>query len=168
MTNFRLYFLLAVGLFSLNACQKDPITVSGNEIIPESLAGPVNRLSKPAPGMATQERILGWHECADFADYDMTVCFSEAHEFRCPCDVECFWAGYVAYNLKVIIGNQETIITLQPPGNPSNEPSSAVVGKALISIDEPAPVDCVNYGKYDVYKVKVTVSDASNNSLNER
>ncbi|HOY07232.1 MAG TPA: hypothetical protein PLO67_17615 [Saprospiraceae bacterium] len=147
MKNFRFILLLSAGLFSLNACQKES----------------VSELTKSDSNItAASQAILSWQECADFTNYDMNVCFTGANEYRCPCDVNCFWAGSVEYTLTVTAGDQKTIVTLQPPGNPTNAPSSAVVGKALISIEEPTPVDCANYEKYETYKIKVTVTDNTN------
>jgi hypothetical protein len=111
------------------------------------------------------EAVLSWQECYDFTAFNTTVCFADANEYRCPCDVDCVWAGSVDYTLKVTNAGQETTITLQPPGNPNNSPSSAVVGKVMISIDEPAPVNCADYGNYEKYKLKVVVSSAKDNEF---
>ena len=156
MKNLRLLLLLSAGLFSLNACKKESVT----------------ELSKSDSDITVaSQAILSWQECVDFTKYDMNVCFTGANEYRCPCDVTCVWAGSVEYTLTITTGEQKTIVTLQPPGNPTNAPSSVVVGKAVVSIEEPAPVDCANYEKYETYKVKVTLTDNTNemdNPLDDR
>ena len=145
MKNFPFFLLFTAGLFTLNACQKEPETSS---------AVPVSA-----------EKTLSWQECVDFTGYNMTVCFSGANEYRCPCDVSCVWAGSVDYTLQIKSAGQDTTITLQPPGNPENAPSSAIVGKVTISIEEPAPVNCVDYGNYERYKVKVVLSSEKDNEF---
>lgn len=152
MKNFQYFIPLFACLISLNACQKEEDTL----------------LSKSnSEARTADEAIVSWQECYDFTNYDMTVCFSDANEYRCPCDVNCFWEGSVEYTLQVRSNDQETIITLQPPGNPTNAPSSAVVGKVKISIEEAQPVDCADYGKFEAYQLKITVSESDTNDLND-
>ena len=148
MKNFRSFLLVTVCLFTLNACQKEPAAAS---------------LANTPAG--SSEAILSWQECSDFRDYDMTVCFTAANEYRCPCDVDCFWAGSVDYTLTVTTSTETTTVTLQPPGNPTSAPSSAVVGKVTISIQEATPIDCADYGNFERYKLKVTVSTAKENEF---
>ena len=141
MKNLPFFLLFSASLFILNACQKEPET---------SAALPVS-----------SEAILSWQECHDFTDYDMTVCFTAANEYRCPCDVDCVWAGSVDYMLTIKTSTESTTVTLQPPGNPNSAPSSAVVGKVTISIQEATPVDCVDYGNFEQYKLKVVLSSST-------
>jgi len=140
MKNFLSFLLLSAALFALNACQKAPETSS---VLP-----------------ASSEAVLSRQECFDFTDYNMTVCFAGANEYRCPCDVVCVWAGSVDYTLQIKSAGKDTTITLQPPGNPTNAPSSAVIGNVTISIQEAMPVDCVDYGNFERYKLKVVLSPA--------
>lgn len=150
MKNYQYFIPLFACVFAFAACQKDDDTMlerSNSEI------------------RTSDEAVLSWKDCYDFTNYDMTVCFASANEYRCPCDVTCVWAGSVEYTLKVRMDNQETIVTLQPPGNPNDAPSSAVVGKAKISIEEAQPVNCADYGNFEKYQLKVTVTDNDPNTI---
>ncbi|MBK8426706.1 MAG: hypothetical protein IPL27_12375 [Lewinellaceae bacterium] len=142
MKNFPSFFLFSAVLFTLSACQKDPT--------------PPTALSAPVSAGA----VLSWQECYDFSAFNTTVCFTDANEYRCPCDVDCVWAGSVDYTLQIKNAGQDTTISLQPPGNPTNAPSSTVVGHVTISIEEPAPVNCTDYGNYEQYKLKVVLTSA--------
>ncbi|MBL7782852.1 MAG: hypothetical protein JNM22_16610 [Saprospiraceae bacterium] len=151
MKNFRSIMLFSVCALALNACQKEDTLASA---------------AKDTDGAATsKEAILSWKDCADFVNYDMSVCFADANEYRCPCDVDCVWAGSVEYTLKVKTADQESLVVLQPPGNPQNAPSSAVVGKAKISIQETRVVNCADYGNYEKYRLTVTITDADDTTL---
>lgn len=151
MKNFRLMLPLFASVFALNACTKD-----------DSFAAS----EKAADNTTTaRETILSWQDCAEYPNYDMSVCFADANEYRCPCDVDCVWAGSVQYTLKVKTADQESRVVLQPPGNPQNAPSSAVVGKAKISIQETRTIDCADYGNYEKYRLTVTVTDADGTTL---
>jgi len=145
MKNFLSFLLLSASVFALNACQKEPATSS---VLPVS-----------------SEAVLSWQECYDFTDFNRTVCFTDANEYRCPCDVDCVWVGSVEYTLRIRSAGQDTTITLQPPGNPTNAPSSAVIGNVTISIQEAMPVDCVDYGNYERYKLKVVLSPATDDEF---
>ncbi len=145
MKNFPFLLLFTAGLLTLNACQKQ---TEPSSVVPVSA-----------------ETILSWQECVDFAGYNMTVCFSDANEYRCPCDVSCVWAGSVDYTLQIKSAGRDTTIILQPPGNPENAPSSAVVDHVTISMEEPAPVNCVDYGNYERYKLKVVLSSEKDNEF---
>lgn len=145
MKNFPIFLLFSAFLFTLNACQKEP---EASTIVPSS-----------------SETTLSWQECSDITGYDMTVCFSGANEYRCPCDVDCVWAGSVEYTLNIRTADGNTTVTLQPPGNPNNAPSSAVVGKVLVSIEEAQTVSCVDYGNYEKYKLKVKFSASAGNEF---
>lgn len=145
MKNVLSFILFSAVLFTLSACQKEPETSS---VVPVPV-----------------EKTLSWQECVDFTGYSMTVCFTDPNEYRCPCDVDCVWAGSVEYTLKVTSAGKDTTITLQPPGNPTNAPSSAVVDNVTISMEEPAPVNCADYGNYEKYKVKVVLSSAKDNEF---
>lgn len=140
MNNFPSILLFSACLFALNACQKEPET---------------------GANFVSSEATLSWQECRDFTVFNMTVCFTDANEYRCPCDVDCVWAGSVDYTLQIKSAGKDTTIVLQPPGNPKNAPSSAVFGKVMVSIEEPAPVDCADYGNYEKYKLKLVLSSAT-------
>lgn len=153
MKNVRYFIPLFACLFLMNACSKDDDTLLSRNNAAEKSADVV---------------VLDWKDCYRFTNFeDITVCFSTANEYRCPCDVNCVWEGSVEYTLTVQTEDQETVVTLQPPGNPNNAPSSAVVGKSKISIAGAQPVNCADYGNFERYKLKVTVSAADPNNLGD-
>lgn len=136
--------VLFICLFSLNACRKEEDPV----------------LAENDFGTRTPEAtVIGWKNCHDFQDFDMNICFSDAIDYRCRCDFACVWDGDVQYVLTVKTAGREETITLEPPGNANQAPSSALVGKTRISIEEARPVPCTDYRNYEIYELKVTVSE---------
>lgn len=137
--------LLACSLFTLTFCKKE--------------SAPTDTQSATKTSFSGNEAILGWQGCAEFPDFNLTVCFTDANEYRCPCDVDCIWAGSVEYQLKIQAPDLDTTVTLQPPNNPLNAPHSILLDNFKLSVDEVSPVNCQGYGVYENYKVNVMLEE---------
>lgn len=144
MKNFQYVLPLFACLFILNACQKeeDPILAQNDSGI-----------------KTTEQAIVGWKDCQDFQNYDLTVCFADATDDRCRCDYTCTWSGAVTYTLNVRTKDQEKTITLEPPGNSNHAASSVLLGKTRISIEEVQPIPCNEYRNFEIYELRITVSE---------
>ncbi len=135
------FLLIALGaiLLALSACKdKDPTVTT------HSVSG----------AQATIE----WEECALFTDHDITICFIGADENRCPCNTECLWEGSVDATFHVTTSTGiDTTITLTTNSSPINLPNATTVGGKTITFVNTDAVNCADYGKYEKYKVIVTV-----------
>ena len=101
---------------------------------------------------------IAWKDCAYFSDHGLTVCFVDASEYRCPCDVECVWEGAVDATLHVTGPGVDTTITLTTNSSPGALHQSARVGARLIRFVETNHFDCADYAHYNKYKVVVEIS----------
>lgn len=134
-----LFISLSALLLAITACKdKDPILttvqVSGNE--------------------AT----IPWQDCAEFTDQGITVCFVGAKEERCPCNTNCLWEGSVDATLRVTTATGiDTTLTLTTNNNPVNLHNFHTVGgKTILFVSTPG-IECVDYGKYEKYKVLIRI-----------
>jgi hypothetical protein len=105
------------------------------------------------------EAELAWQECVDLTDYDLTVCFIGANEYRCPCDVECISAGALDVSLKIQGSNLDTTVILTTHPLLSHLDDSVQIGAATIRIADLTPDICNNYGQYEKYKIKIQVTE---------
>lgn len=108
---------------------------------------------------------LDYKECVYFADKDITVCFTEANEYRCPCVADCIWAGACDVSLRVFPGTDTSTenegkvdITLSyTPDGSGVFPSQDSVLNRLVSVKGILPTDCDDYGSYEKYKVDISL-----------
>ncbi len=101
---------------------------------------------------------IEWQDCALFTDHDMTICFVGADEARCPCNTNCLWEGSVDATLHITTtAGIDTTITLTTNSSPTNLPNTAAIGGKTITFVNTDAVPCADYGKYEKYKVIITV-----------
>jgi len=101
---------------------------------------------------------IEWEHCALFTDHGMTICFVGAKEGRCPCDTDCLWEGSVDATFRVTTPTGiDTTFTLTTNSNPVNLPNATTIGGKTITFVNTDAVSCADYGKYEKYKVIVTV-----------
>ncbi len=101
---------------------------------------------------------IAWQDCALFTDRDMTICFVGANESRCPCNTDCLWEGSVDATLHVTTPSGiDTTFTLTTNSNPFNLPNFTTIGGKTITFVNTDAVGCADYGKYEKYKVIITV-----------
>lgn len=101
---------------------------------------------------------IEWQDCALFTDHNMTICFVGANEGRCPCNTECLWEGSVDATFHVTTATGiDTTFTLTTNSNPVNLPHAKTIGGKTITFVNTDAVTCADYGKYEKYKVIVTV-----------
>ena len=131
--------LLLLGVLSLSFCKKEA-------------ALPGSRLHKGA------EATLSWRECVEFQDFDLTLCFENAKEYRCPCWAECVWEGAVDFTLRVNGPGVDTSVTLTTNSYPLEEWHIVRIGNTTIDISDATHPDCSTYADYPKYKVNVTLS----------
>ena len=102
--------------------------------------------------------VIPWQDCAVFTDHDMTICFVDAKEYRCPCDVNCIWEGAVDATLRVTTTTGiDTTITLTTNSDPATLPSTATIDGKLIRFVNTDAVTCSDYESYEKYKVIIEV-----------
>lgn len=137
----KYYFLIICSslIFALTACkEKDP----------EFATNPVSG----------DQATIQWQDCALFTDHDLTICFVGANEARCPCDTDCLWEGTVDATLHITTtAGIDTTITLTTNSSPTNLPNTATIGGKTITFVNTDAVPCADYGKYEKYKVILTV-----------
>lgn len=108
---------------------------------------------------------LNYLECVYFADQDITVCFTEANEYRCPCFADCIWAGACDVSFRVFPGTDTSTenegkvdITLSySPDSSGVFASQDTVLNRLLSVKGIVPTDCNDYGNYEEYKVDISL-----------
>ncbi|MCC6462678.1 MAG: hypothetical protein IT260_19580 [Saprospiraceae bacterium] len=131
--------LLFLGLLSLSFCKKE-------------VALPGSRQQKGA------EATLGWRECVEFHDFDLTICLENASEYRCPCSLQCFWEGAVDFTLRVNGPGIDTSVTLTTNSNPPEAWHTKRIRNTTIDISDASNIDCSAYGDYPKYKVRVKLT----------
>ncbi len=106
---------------------------------------------------AGNEAVLSWQECVEFSDYDMTICFVEASEYRCPCDAQCIWEGAVYYTLRAQGAGLDSTFTLTTSDRELFFPRTITLNNIKVDIAEEPVIACADYGDYELYKVKVNL-----------
>lgn len=104
------------------------------------------------------QAIIDWQDCAFFTDHDLTVCFIDAKESRCPCTTNCIVEGVVDATFHVTsAAGIDTTFTLTTNSNPVNLPNSTSIhGKTITFVG--TEIDfCADYGQYEKYKAIVKV-----------
>jgi hypothetical protein len=105
------------------------------------------------------EAELAWQECVDLTDYDLTVCFVGANEYRCPCDVQCFTAGALDVTLKIQGSNVDTTVTVTSNPLLPNIDNSVQIDGRKIRVTDVSPDLCNNYGQYEKYQINIQVTE---------
>jgi hypothetical protein len=101
---------------------------------------------------------IPWLACTYFMDHQLSICFDGANEYRCPCFADCLWEGATDVNLNLTFDSSlDTIITLTTNSSPANLPYVDTIGGKIIRFVETNITDCNDYGKYEKYKVTITV-----------
>lgn len=104
------------------------------------------------------EASIGWLDCATFTQHDLTVCFINANEYRCPCNAECFWEGAIDATFHITSSTGiDTTLTLTTNSNPISLPNTAIIGGKTIRFVQTEGVDCSNFGQYQYYKAVIAV-----------
>jgi hypothetical protein len=136
----KYYFLvISTLIIAFSACkEKDPVITT-----------------HPVSG---SQATVEWQDCVLFTDHDMTICFVGADEARCPCNTDCLWEGSVDATLHITTTSGiDTTITLTTNSSPINLPNTATIGGKTITFVNTDAVPCTDYGKYEKYKVIITV-----------
>lgn len=137
-----LSFTCAALLFTLSFCKKQ-----GNEKNPDT------------QNVNGSEASIDWQDCAYFTDYDITICFVAADEFRCACDALCKWEGALDATLHVTSpGGIDTTITLRTNSNPAGLHTTETINGRVIHFVGTNISDCADYGDYEKYKVNISVN----------
>lgn len=136
MKNQILAILGAFAIVSFAACEK-------NTTSPRSQSG--------------SEAVISLNECVEFTDFGYTVCYEDVNEYRCPCNVDCFWEGAIDAALHVTGSGIDTIINLTTNSNPINLQNEAEIGGHTFKISEPLPNDCNDFGNLNLYKLTVEI-----------
>jgi hypothetical protein len=141
MKYIRSFVLLAVCALLFSFCKKEPaekkiIILSGDN-----------------------QGSMGLDECIEFQSPSFwTVCLTDISEYRCPCDVQCLWAGSVDYTLHVTGPNLDSTFVLHPPGNALNTPGFIEMNGIRMDIAEMGSTECSDYANYDLYKLEISLS----------
>lgn len=155
MKHFFPVAALAASILVFASCKKDnaaPDSISTGDTAKKEI-----EIQEPIE--TGSQGSVGLGGCLDFYDpFFWTVCLTDISEYRCPCDVQCFWIGSVDYTLHVTGPDIDSVFTLQPPGNPLGAPSSIKMGGFKLEIEEISPTTCAGYGDYENYKLQVTLS----------
>jgi len=105
------------------------------------------------------EAILSWQQCAEFSNYNLTVCFINASEYRCPCDVICVWEGAVDFTLRATGPDLDSTFTLTTSTNRLDLLRFITFGNVTIKAEDASGITCADYGNYENYKAKVTLTE---------
>ena len=130
------FWALALSLIAFAACKKE----SNSRIV------------------TTNSATLDYKECVTYQKQDVTVCFTDANEYRCPCNAECFWAGACDVRLKVTVAGEDSTLNLSYAADGQGVfPSVDTIGNVIFKVTGIVPTDCNDYADYAKYKVDVTV-----------
>lgn len=108
---------------------------------------------------------LDYKECVYFEEKDITVCFTDANEYRCPCFADCIWAGACDVTFRVFPGTVtgkenegavDVTLSFSPDGSGVFPAQDTVLNK-LLTIKGIVPATCDDYGNYEKYKVDVSL-----------
>jgi hypothetical protein len=104
------------------------------------------------------ESVISWQQCVDFTDHELTVCFINANEYRCPCNVDCVWEGAVDITLQLIGPGLDTTVVLTTNSSTEGLKDTVEIGDTNLKISSVTPIDCNQYQQYQLYTVKVTLT----------
>lgn len=105
------------------------------------------------------EANIPWQECVEFSNYDLTICFLNASEYRCPCDVECVWEGSVDFTFRATGPDLDSTFTLTASTNRLDLLRSITLGNVIINAEDASGITCADYGNYENYKAKVILTE---------
>lgn len=98
---------------------------------------------------------LSWKQCIDFTDYDLTMCFIDAEEYRCPCTIDCISEGAIDFTIQVLGPGIDTTVVVST--NKLVKPHAVIVGGVSILASDESGIYCDHYKDYEKYMVKLTL-----------
>lgn len=96
---------------------------------------------------------LSWQQCIDFTDHDLTICFTGAEEYRCPCNADCAWEGAIDFTFQVQGPGIDTTVIVST--DKLVKPHAVIVGGVSIVASDDSNIYCDHYKDYEKYTVKV-------------
>lgn len=127
-------------------------------LISAALATACHKKNDDPTVVTTNSATIKYQECITFQNQQLTICFEDANEYRCPCNVDCVWEGACDVSLKVTGTGIDTLVHLSYNTSGSGVfPDSAAIGTTVIRVTGLVPTDCNDYEDYEKYKVDISL-----------